>query len=89
MNTNNIDSQIPTCSKYTLAWDSQKENEDRAQDNSYLNFDSSLDGHLQIVQNTSIKQKDHSQVRAVSTTSFLHQNENVQEKNTYHVYSGI
>ena len=30
MNTNNIDSQIPTCSKYTLAWDSQKENEDHA-----------------------------------------------------------
>ena len=25
-----MDSQIPTCSKYTLAWDSQKENEDHA-----------------------------------------------------------
>ena len=35
MNMKNIDSQIPTCFKNTLAWDSQKENEDRAQENSY------------------------------------------------------
>ena len=59
-----IDSQIPTCSKFTTG----------------SNFDSSLDGHLKIVPNTSIKQKDHSEVRAVSTSSFLHKTEIIQEK---------